>query len=141
MSRDARREHLAKVRLFSALSKRELALVGRASAVVGVPAGTEIVRQGATGRELYLILDGQATVRRGGRRIATLGPGAYFGELALLDHGPRSATVVADTDAELLVIGQRELLGVIEKVPALARKLLVAMAARLREADTEAFSS
>jgi CRP/FNR family cyclic AMP-dependent transcriptional regulator len=140
MAKDAKLEHLANVRLFSTLNKRELALVGRAAEVVRVGAGTEIVREGTLGHEFYLILDGQATVRRGGRKVVTLGPGAYFGELALLDRGPRSATVTADTDMELVVLGQREFLGVIDAVPAVAHKLLVAMASRLREADAKAYS-
>ena len=75
---------------------------------------------------------------RNGRRIATLGPGQYFGELALLDRRPRSATVVSDTDMLLLVLGQRQFNGVLDAVPAISRKLLAAMATRLRESDTKA---
>ncbi len=86
-------------------------------------------------------MSGEATVRRNGRKVATLGPGSYFGELALLDRGPRSATVVADTDMELAVIGQREFMSVIDQVPTVAEKLLSSMAARLREADTRAVTN
>ncbi|MGH9090630.1 MAG: cyclic nucleotide-binding domain-containing protein, partial [Acidimicrobiales bacterium] len=84
------------------------------------------------------IVDGQASVRRNGRRIATLGPGQYFGELALLDRRPRSATVISETEMLLLVLGQRQFNGVLDAVPALSRKLLAAMATRLRESDTKA---
>jgi len=72
--------------------------------------------------------------------VATLGPEQYFGELALLDRRPRSATVVSDTDMRLLVLEQRAFNGILEDVPALARKLLAAMATRLREADARAFN-
>jgi CRP-like cAMP-binding protein len=67
--------------------------------------------------------------------VATLGPGQAFGELALLDKHPRNATVIAETDMDLVVLGQREFAGIIDEVPGFARKLLAGMAARLREAD------
>ena len=70
--------------------------------------------------------------------MRTLGPGQYFGELALIDRRPRSATVVSDTDMDLLVLGQREFNSVLSTMPELSRKLLIAMAARLRDADAKA---
>jgi CRP/FNR family transcriptional regulator, cyclic AMP receptor protein len=140
MPADVKLDHLANVRLFSSLNKKELRLVGRASDEITVKAGSELVKEGSVGHEFFLILSGQATVRRNGRKVATLGPGNYFGEMALLDRGPRSATIVADSDMSLVVIGQREFLGVLEEVPEVARKLLVSMATRLRDADTKAFS-
>jgi CRP-like cAMP-binding protein len=140
MPADAKLDHLANVRLFSSLNKKELRLVGRASDEIAVKAGSEIVKEGSAGHEFFLILTGSATVRRNGRKVTTLGPGNYFGEMALLDRGPRSATIVADTDMELVVIGQREFLGVLDEVPEVAHKLLISMAARLRDADTKALS-
>jgi len=140
MAADRKLEHLAQVGMFSSLNKKELAMVARASDVVSVAPDTQIVREGDFGHEFYLLLQGTATVRRAGRKVAQLGEGDYFGELALLDRGPRSATVVADGECELLVIGQREFVGVIDQVPAVARKLLSSMAARLREADRKAVS-
>ena len=135
MAKDSKLDHLARVRLFSALSKKELTNVGRASDEVNVAAGKVLCEEGKPGHEFYLILDGNATVKRAGRKIASLGPGAYFGELALLHRGPRNATVVADTDMTLLVLGQREFSGVLDEVPAVAHKLLSSMALRLQEAD------
>lgn len=140
MAADRKLEHLGNVKMFSSLNKRELGLVARASDVITVPPGTEIVVEGQTGHEFYLILSGAATVKRGGRRIATLGAGQYFGEMALLDRGPRSATIVSEGVVELIVIGQREFLALLDRVPAVAHKLLVSMAARLREADSKALS-
>jgi CRP-like cAMP-binding protein len=141
MAVDRKLEHLSKVQMFSSLNKRELRLIAKATEVINVKAGTEIVREGTPGHEFYLVVDGQAAVRRNGRKVATLGPGRYFGELALLDRGPRSATVVAETDMELALLGQREFLGVLNAVPAVSQKLLVSMAARLREADARALSN
>ena len=140
MAKDTKLDHLANVRLFSALSKRDLTLIGRASDEVNVAAGRVLCDEGSMGHEFYLILDGQAAVRKAGRKVATLGPGQYFGEMALLDRGPRSATVVAETPMTILVIGQREFAAVLDEVPTMAHKLLGVMAARLREADARVTS-
>jgi CRP/FNR family cyclic AMP-dependent transcriptional regulator len=131
-------DHLANVPLFTVCSKKDLQRIARASDEVEVPAGKTLVEEGKPGHEFYLIVDGMASVLRNGRRIAKLGPGQYFGELALLDRGPRSATVQADTDMTVLVLGQREFAGVLDEVPGLAHKLLSSMAMRLREADSRA---
>jgi CRP/FNR family cyclic AMP-dependent transcriptional regulator len=140
MRADRKLSHLSEVQMFSSLNKRELGLVSRVADVVDIPEGTEIMAEGSVGHEFYLILEGEAVVRRDGRKIAALGPGRYFGELALLDRAPRSATIVAGTPIQALVIGQREFLGVLDEVPAVAHKLLVSMASRLRDADTKALS-
>lgn len=140
MATDHKAELLSQVKLFSSLNKKELALVSKASDVATVPGGTQIVREGESGHEFYLILSGSATVNRNGEDIAQLSPGSYFGEMALLDQGTRSATVTANVDTELVVIGQREFSAVLEEVPVVAHKLLVAMATRLREADAKAVS-
>src|SRR5919205_3097373 len=128
-------EHLQRVPMFSACSKRDLQLVARRAEDVRVPAGKVLVNEGETGHEFFVILDGTARVTRKGRKVATLGPGSAFGELALLDRAPRNATIVAETPMELVVLGQREFAGLIDEVPGFARKLLAGMANRLREAD------
>ena len=132
--------HLAKVPLFSACSKKELQTIARASDDVEVPKGKVLVEEGKPGHEFFLIIDGSAAVKRGKKTVAKLGPGQYFGELALLDRGPRSASVEATSDLDVLVLGQREFAGVIDEVPSLAHKLLTSMAQRLREADAKAYS-
>ena len=133
-------DYLSQVKMFSSLNKKELRLVARAADVADVPAGKDIVKEGEMGHEFYLIVSGSATVRRNGRKVGTLGPGSYFGELSILDRGPRSATVTADEPTELVVLGQREFLNVLDEVPGVSHKLLVGMAQRLREADTRALS-
>lgn len=121
--------------MFSTCTPRELRLVAKSLDEVTAPCGTVLTEEGAIGKEFFFIVEGRASVRRSGRKVALLGPGEYFGELALLDRGPRSATVVADTDMVLLNMSQRDFYGLLEDVPPLSRKLLSAMAGRLRDAD------
>jgi CRP/FNR family transcriptional regulator, cyclic AMP receptor protein len=133
--RDAFIDHLQQVPLFAACSRKDLQLVARRAEDVRVGAGKSLISEGDTGHEFFVILDGTARVTRHGRKIATLGPGDAFGELALLEKAPRNSSIVADTDMELVVLGQREFAGLIDEVPGFARKLLAGMAKRLREAD------
>jgi CRP/FNR family transcriptional regulator, cyclic AMP receptor protein len=128
---------LAKVPLFSACSKKELQLIARRAERVKVPAGKVLVREGAAGAEFFVILDGTADVTRHGQRVATLGPGDSFGELALLDRSPRNATVTAKTEMDVAVLGQREFAAMIDEVPGFAHKLLTGIAHRLREFDAQ----
>lgn len=137
--RDPRLDHLSKMWLFSGCTRKELALIARASDEVHVPSGRVLCDEGRVGQQFFLIVDGKAVVKRKGRKVATLGPGQYFGELALLDRMPRSASVASETEMDLLVLGQREFNGVMEEIPSLARKLLTAMSTRLREADTKLY--
>ena len=126
-TRDIYLDHLAQVPLFSTCSRKDLQKLGKASDEIAVKAGKVLVEEGKPGHEFFLIVDGTAEVRRNNRKVATLGQGQFFGELSLLDRGPRSATVVAETDMTLLVLGQREFAGVIDEVPAMAHKLLAAL--------------
>jgi CRP-like cAMP-binding protein len=139
MARGSYLDHLANVRLFSACSKRDLQKIARASDEVSVEAGRVLVEEGSRGREAFVILDGTATVKRNGRKVASLGPGDQFGELALLDGGPRTATVVADGPMQVLVIGQREFTGVLDEVPGLAHKVMSSMAQTIRALDQKAY--
>jgi CRP-like cAMP-binding protein len=128
-------EQLGTVPLLASFSKRELAKVAKAADEVLVPAGREVVVQGEIGHECFVILDGEADVSVDSRVIASFGPGDHFGELALLDGGPRTATVTARTDLDLLVLGRRELLGLLEELPGLSRKMLATLAAQVRKLD------
>lgn len=139
MARNAHLAHLSSVPLFAACSNKELQHVAKASDELDLPEGKVLCEQGQVGREAFVILEGNALVKRGGRKVATLGPGACVGELALLDHGPRTATVVAETPLKVLVIGPREFSGLLEDVPTIARKLLQALAARIRDLDTKTY--
>ena len=137
--KDAYLDHLASVPLFSALSRKELQRLARASDEVTVEAGHELTREGDVGREMFVLVSGSATARRNGRKVASIGPGAAFGELSLLDRGPRTATVTTDSESTLLVMASREFSGVLEDIPGIAHKLLAALAGRIRELDAKIY--
>ncbi len=130
---------LKSIWLFSSCSASELRKIRGSLDEIQVPKGKVLVEEGRVGMEFFLIVDGTAAVTHKGKRVATLGPGSHFGELALLDRRPRSATVVSETDMDLLVLSQRQFNSLLESVPSIARKMLAAMAGRLREADALAY--
>lgn len=135
-SRNAKVKHLAQVPLFDACSKTDLARIASLADELDVPAGRVLMRQGEFGHECFVILDGEARVSFRGRRATKLGPGACFGEMALLQpRGKRSATVTAETDMDVLVLGSREFSSMIEKVPSVGRKVMTAVADRVRAAE------
>ncbi len=121
--------------LFSTCSKRQLAQVAALTVSADLPKGTVMTRQGAVGGLAYLIATGQAEVTRDGKRIAQLGPGDVVGELSLIDGKERSATVTATTDLEVLELDRKDLLTLMKKAPPVVRKLLEALAQRVREVD------
>jgi len=126
--------------MFSACSASQLRTIRRAIEEVTVPPDRVLCEEGSVGREFFFIVEGTAAVRRNGRKVATLGPGQYFGELSLLDRKPRSASVTSETAMTVLVLEQRRFNGLIDDMPALSHKLLVAMAERIRAADTRALN-
>ncbi len=125
---------LATVPLFSACSKKELQMVAKSAERVTLPAGKVVVIEGAAGTEFFVVLDGQARVERHGRQVATIGPGGFFGDLALLDRAPRNASVVADSELEVAKLGQRAFDSLLDH-PGFSKKLLAGLARRLREQD------
>ena len=132
-------ETLQSIPLFSGLNKKEIEKVAKASDEIRMTAGTMIIDQGQTGREAFVIVEGEVEIKRNNRKVAKLGPGNVVGELSLLDHGPRTATATCSTDCTLLVVDQRRFLGVLDAVPALSHKLLAALATRIRELDRQNF--
>ena len=131
--------HLRNVSLFSGCTDRDLAKIAKAADEVTVPAGYALADQGQTGREAFVIMEGSATVRRNGKKVAVLGPGAVVGELSLLDHGPRTATVTTDTEASVLVLDQRHFTSVIDEVPAITHKIMSVLAGRIRDLDRQIY--
>lgn len=97
--------------------------------------GEVLTREGRPGSELFVIASGSARVTLRGRELATLYPGDAFGEMALLDQGPRAATVTATTPMRTYVLGPREFSSLLTDVPQIGRKILKALAQRLREVD------
>jgi CRP-like cAMP-binding protein len=139
MGKSSNIQHLANMPLFAGCSNKELQAVAKVGDEITMTTGTVIVDQGQMGREAFVVLEGQVTVKRNGRKVNTLGTGAVVGELSLLDHGPRTATVTCDTDCRLFVIDQRHFRGVLEHHPSIAMKLLGVLSARIRELDRQSF--
>ncbi len=134
-ARDPKIKRLSRVQLFSACGKRDLDRIAALTEEVEVPAGKVLMRQGDPGREAFVIAAGRAKATIRGKRSARLGPGDCFGEMALLHSAPRSATVSAESDMRLFVLGSREFSELLDRVPSVARHVLAALADRLREAE------
>src|SRR5918995_4030330 len=132
-SKKAYVDHLRNVSLFAGCTRKELERIARSGDEITMTAGSLVVDQGQTGREAFVVLDGTVAVKRNGRKVATLGPGAIVGELSLLDHGPRTARAECETDCTLFVMSQRHFLAVVDEVPSLAHKMLAALAGRIRD--------
>jgi CRP/FNR family transcriptional regulator, cyclic AMP receptor protein len=128
-------DHLGEIPLFAGCSPKDLQRLARAADELSLPAGTVLTTQGDVGREAFVLLEGTAEVVRDGGAVAELGPGDHVGELSLLDGGPRTATVTATTDVDLLVLSVPAFNGVLDEIPTLAHKLAVSLARRLRAAE------
>ncbi|MCU1359773.1 MAG: uncharacterized protein JWN99_1062 [Ilumatobacteraceae bacterium] len=125
---------LDEVPILAGLSKRHRARVAELATQQRFPAHTEIVRTGEPGASFFVILDGTAFVRRAGKRTAKLGPGDFFGEMAVIDGAERTATVVAETDIEVMVIGRKDLMRLLQTEPKMAIAILQSITMRLRAA-------
>lgn len=135
-NRDKKIEHLEDVPIFQTCTRRQLLAVARISDVIEVPAGKTLAQEGELGNEFYLILQGGARVEAsGGKRVRRLGPGDFFGEMSLIDGKPRSATVVAETPMQLLVIHRRTFWRLLTEVPHLNYRIMVTLSERVREAE------
>jgi CRP-like cAMP-binding protein len=134
-SRDAKVALLSGVALFSTCAKHELRRIAGIVDEIEAPKAKTLATEGETGAEFFVVVEGTATATQHGRKVATIGPGSFFGELALLDQGPRAATVIADTDMHLLVLTSRAFFALVDDLPSVNRKILAGMAERLRAAE------
>jgi CRP-like cAMP-binding protein len=131
-------EHLAGVPLFSQCTKAELQGLARRTTDIRVDEGQVIIREDQGAYEFFVVVEGRAKVSRKGRKVAELGPGDHFGELALLDRALRDATVSALTPMEIIVMTQSDFEDALQDAPRMTRKLLASLARRLRECDKRA---
>ena len=138
MEKDRKLELLRSVPLFSACSKTNLARIARLVDEIELPAGHVLTQQGRTGNEFFIIVDGTVRVDRDGRRIDTVGPGDFLGEIALIDHRPRTATATCETPCRLLVLAHREFHTLLADTPSIASAVLKALAERLRGLEPDA---
>ena len=129
---DARIAQLQRVPLFAHCGAKELAFIVTQVEELDFPAGKELCREGHSGGDFFIILSGSAVVTRAGIEINHLGKDDFFGEIALLDHGPRTATVVTTSPTHCLVLGPRQFHSVLQQRAEIATAVLAAVAARLR---------
>jgi CRP-like cAMP-binding protein len=130
-------ELLHKVPLFSTCTQRELRAIAQLGTPIGAEEGAFLIENGHPGREFFLVLEGRASCRVRNKEVRRFTPGNYFGELALLHGGIRTADVVAATPMELLVLDAREFRSMLMTTPSIGVKMLAALAARLTGADAQ----
>src|ERR671925_1059943 len=135
LRKDAKVELIRHVPLFSELGRRELNEVAGIADEIDLPAGKELTHEGGRGREFFVIIEGDATVRRGDQEVNRLGPGDFFGEIALVRDTPRTATVTAESPIRALVITDRSFRTLLERSPEIESKVMSAVAARLSPDD------
>jgi CRP-like cAMP-binding protein len=133
------RDSLAQVPLFAGLPPRHLKRIGDLTEEVRFMEGATVVRQGDAGDTFFVILEGEAKVAGpSGRVVNRLRPGEYFGEISLLDGGPRTASVVAETRLTMLALSRSALLRVVQREPAVGVRLLGHVAMMLRRLERSA---
>ena len=134
-SHDTKADALGRCPFFAGLSRNELLEVAKVTEDLEVAEGKALTREGQSGSEFFVIVEGNATVSVGGEARATLGPGDYFGEIALIDEGTRSASITAATDLLCYGLTAWEFRPFVEEHPQVAWTLLQTLAKRLRESQ------
>jgi len=137
-AQDPKLDLLAGVPLFAELNRRHLRRVGELCVRVDVGAGKVLCREGESGSEFFIVIDGEASVDIAGTEVATVREGGFFGELALLGGGPRTATVTTKTPMSVFVLSGAEFSSLLREEPQVAVKVLAAVGSRIRAqaADT-----
>ncbi len=133
---DQKLELLSKVPLLAGVDRRGLEEVGRLADEVDLPAGRVAARQGSSGDEFFMIIDGTVRIERDGELLRELGPGDFFGELALLGIAGRTATATCVTACRLLVVGHREFHELLRKFPTIQGAVLESVAKRIARLET-----
>jgi len=135
---DTKLELLRRTPLLTDLGRKEIAEVGRLADEIDVPAGRVLMREGETGSEFFVLVNGSVVIDRGGRRIRTIEPGDFFGEIALLSEGPRTATATTQSPSTLLVVGHREFHTLMDQFPSIRTCVLEALAKKFRALEPDA---
>ena len=136
-SQDTKVQALKGVPLFEGLSRKELVQLERVCEDVQVEPGKVLCREGQTGDEFFVIVEGRVQVTRQGRRVSTLSSGDFVGEIALVTEMLRTATVTAETPVRLFVLTRREFHAVLDQNPKVERKVLRVLARRLAETSSD----
>jgi CRP-like cAMP-binding protein len=131
LRRDVKIELLKRVPLFAGCSKKELGEVALVADEIDVREGKVLTTEGDPGREFFVLVEGAADVRRKGRKVNTMSPGDFFGEIALVSDRPRTATVTVTTPARLLVVTDRAFRELMKRVPSIQAKVMATLVDRL----------
>jgi len=131
LRRDAKLELLRRVPLFERCSKRELERIASVADELEVPAGKTLTTEGQRGSEFVVLFEGEAEVRRRGRRINRLRAGDFLGEIAVVTDRPRTASTTTTAPSRLLVLTARDFRAVLRDAPSIAQKVLATLAERL----------
>ncbi len=131
LRKNAKVDLIKSVPLFSECSRKELGEVAGIADEIDLREGKELTKQGRAGREFFILVEGTADVKKGSRRVNELGPGDFFGEISLIRHTPRTATVVATSPVRTLVITERSFQSLLQHQPGIQNKVMSALAARL----------
>ena len=133
LGRNAKIDLLRHVPLFAECSKAELRELALVADELDLSDGRVLVREGRPGREFFVLIDGNVRISKNGRKVNELGPGDWFGEIALLTNTPRTATVTATSPIRVLVITDRAFRLVVERMPTIALKVLASLGQRLAQ--------
>jgi CRP/FNR family cyclic AMP-dependent transcriptional regulator len=131
-SHDTKADALARCPFFEGLSRGDLLELAKVSEDMEVEEGKALTREGLSGSEFFVIVDGEVSVTKDGQEIRTLGPGDFFGEIALLEDTPRTATVVAKTPLRFFVLTRQSFRSLLAHQPELEQKVLAALEERVR---------
>jgi CRP-like cAMP-binding protein len=130
-SHDTKAEALGRAPLFQGLSKKDLLALAKVTEDMEVPAGRHLCREGASGHEFFVIVEGEVDISKDGRHIRSEGPGEFFGEIALIDNVPRTATVTAKTPLRFFVLTRQSFSALMHQQPQIERKIMVELAKRV----------
>jgi CRP-like cAMP-binding protein len=131
---DARAARLKAVPLFAGCSAKQIQFIATQVEDMDFAAGRVLCKEGQSGADFFVLLSGAAEVTRKGRKIAKMGPGDFFGEIALVDGGPRTATVTTTAASRCLVLGPRQFQNVLHQDTDIAHSVMKALSLRVREA-------
>jgi CRP-like cAMP-binding protein len=132
-STDPKLDLIAAVPLFSGLNRCEVEFLGKLMDEVDVSDGKVLTREGATGGEFFIVLEGTVRIERGGSEINRLGEGDFLGEIALIDQGKRTATAIADGPVRLMVLTTSGFASMLSQNPGVESKILRVLAKRVRD--------
>ena len=133
MRKDAKLELLRQVPLFAGCTKKELGEISTLADELSLPSGAKLIEEGRQGHEFFLLVDGTVEVSAKGRESLTLGPGAFFGEMALVSQRPRNATVTATSPVSVLVVHESGFRRLLHDSPEIQLKVLQTLADRAAE--------